>query len=193
MGDMVEWSTQQMPRWHPVIISGYHIREAGSTAAAGARFHAEGRPDLRAAGGRPRPRRRRLRASAELLLQRADRLLRGDREVPCGAADLGARTARDIRGAEPQVVADAYARADGRCVADRAAAAEQHHTHRDRGACRGAGRHAVAAHQLLRRGAGAPDRGRGADRAAHAAGHRARDGRHVRRSTRSAAATSSRR
>src|SRR5215203_3095497 len=32
MGDMVEWSTHNMPRWHPVSISGYHIREAGSTA-----------------------------------------------------------------------------------------------------------------------------------------------------------------
>jgi methylmalonyl-CoA mutase, N-terminal domain len=33
LGDMVEWCTQHMPRWHPVSISGYHIREAGSTAA----------------------------------------------------------------------------------------------------------------------------------------------------------------
>jgi methylmalonyl-CoA mutase N-terminal domain/subunit len=32
-GDMMEWSTQHMPRWHPVSISGYHIREAGATAA----------------------------------------------------------------------------------------------------------------------------------------------------------------
>jgi methylmalonyl-CoA mutase N-terminal domain/subunit len=32
MGDMVEWCTREMPRWHPVSISGYHIREAGSTA-----------------------------------------------------------------------------------------------------------------------------------------------------------------
>jgi len=31
-GDMIEWCTQHMPRWHPVSISGYHIREAGSTA-----------------------------------------------------------------------------------------------------------------------------------------------------------------
>jgi methylmalonyl-CoA mutase N-terminal domain/subunit len=30
--DMIEWSTEHMPRWHPVSISGYHIREAGSTA-----------------------------------------------------------------------------------------------------------------------------------------------------------------
>jgi methylmalonyl-CoA mutase N-terminal domain/subunit len=32
-GDMMEWCTRNMPRWHPVSISGYHIREAGSTAA----------------------------------------------------------------------------------------------------------------------------------------------------------------
>jgi methylmalonyl-CoA mutase, N-terminal domain len=31
--DMVEWCAGNMPRWHPVSISGYHIREAGSTAA----------------------------------------------------------------------------------------------------------------------------------------------------------------
>jgi methylmalonyl-CoA mutase, N-terminal domain len=30
--DMIEWCTQRMPRWHPISISGYHIREAGSTA-----------------------------------------------------------------------------------------------------------------------------------------------------------------
>jgi len=30
--DMIEWCTGHMPRWHPVSISGYHIREAGSTA-----------------------------------------------------------------------------------------------------------------------------------------------------------------
>src|SRR3954471_5621168 len=33
MGDLIEWCTDEMPRWHPVSISGYHIREAGSTAA----------------------------------------------------------------------------------------------------------------------------------------------------------------
>ena len=32
LGDMVEWCTRHMPRWHPVSISGYHIREAGATA-----------------------------------------------------------------------------------------------------------------------------------------------------------------
>src|SRR5881275_2064121 len=33
LGDMMEWSARHMPRWHPVSISGYHIREAGATAA----------------------------------------------------------------------------------------------------------------------------------------------------------------
>src|SRR4051794_26232146 len=31
--DMVEWSTRELPQMHPVSISCYHIREAGSTAA----------------------------------------------------------------------------------------------------------------------------------------------------------------
>jgi methylmalonyl-CoA mutase N-terminal domain/subunit len=31
--DMVEFCTAEMPLWHPISISGYHIREAGSTAA----------------------------------------------------------------------------------------------------------------------------------------------------------------
>jgi len=30
--DMIEWCSHEMPRWHPISISGYHIREAGSTA-----------------------------------------------------------------------------------------------------------------------------------------------------------------
>jgi methylmalonyl-CoA mutase N-terminal domain/subunit len=33
VADMIEWCTTAMPRWHPISISGYHIREAGSTAA----------------------------------------------------------------------------------------------------------------------------------------------------------------
>jgi methylmalonyl-CoA mutase, N-terminal domain len=31
--DMVEFCSTSMPKWHPISISGYHIREAGSTAA----------------------------------------------------------------------------------------------------------------------------------------------------------------
>jgi methylmalonyl-CoA mutase, N-terminal domain len=31
--DMIEFSARELPRFHPISISGYHIREAGSTAA----------------------------------------------------------------------------------------------------------------------------------------------------------------
>ena len=31
--DVVEYCARHVPRWHPISISGYHIREAGSTAA----------------------------------------------------------------------------------------------------------------------------------------------------------------
>ncbi len=30
--DMIEFCAEHMPKWHPVSISGYHIREAGSTS-----------------------------------------------------------------------------------------------------------------------------------------------------------------
>ena len=31
--DMIEYCSRELPRMHPISISGYHIREAGSTAA----------------------------------------------------------------------------------------------------------------------------------------------------------------
>jgi methylmalonyl-CoA mutase, N-terminal domain len=31
--DMIEFCAREVPQWHPISISGYHIREAGSTAA----------------------------------------------------------------------------------------------------------------------------------------------------------------
>jgi methylmalonyl-CoA mutase N-terminal domain/subunit len=33
VSDVIRFCSAEMPRWHPVSISGYHIREAGSTAA----------------------------------------------------------------------------------------------------------------------------------------------------------------
>ncbi len=30
--DVVEWSVKNLPKWNPISISGYHIREAGATA-----------------------------------------------------------------------------------------------------------------------------------------------------------------
>ena len=176
LGDMVEWCSQQMPRWHPVSISGYHIREAGSTAAQELAFTLKDGLTYVEQAVDARPRRRRLRAAA--VASSSTRRSTSSRRSPStarrggsGRASCATRSARK----RPAVVADALPHADRRRVADRAAAAEQHRAHRDRGARRRARRHAVAAHQLLRRGARAADRGRGADRAAHAADHRPRD------------------
>ena len=33
IGDLIEFTTSNVPRYHPISVSGYHIREAGSTAA----------------------------------------------------------------------------------------------------------------------------------------------------------------
>src|SRR3954465_8808511 len=33
IGDLFEWTQQQTPKYNPISISGYHIREAGATAA----------------------------------------------------------------------------------------------------------------------------------------------------------------
>ena len=144
---------ERMPRWHPVSISGYHIREAGSTAAQELAFT--------------------LKDGFTYVEQAIDRGLDVDdfaprlsfffnahidffeeiAKLPRRPPDLGARAARDVRRAQPALVADAHARADGGRVAHRPAAAQQHHAHGDRGARRRARRHPVAAHELLRRGA----------------------------------------
>ena len=82
---------------HAALAPGLDLRlphpRGGLDRRAGARVHAQGRLHLRRAADGPRHRRRRLRAPPELLLQRADRLLRGDRQVPRRPPDLGARAA----------------------------------------------------------------------------------------------------
>jgi methylmalonyl-CoA mutase, N-terminal domain len=32
IGDLIEFCAHEVPKWHPISVSGYHIREAGSTA-----------------------------------------------------------------------------------------------------------------------------------------------------------------
>ena len=45
--DTIEFQAQHVPKWNSVSISGYHIREAGSTADAGARVHTARRHGVR--------------------------------------------------------------------------------------------------------------------------------------------------
>ena len=76
----------------------------GLDGGAGAGLHAARRDRVRAVVRGRRDGRGQLRAAAVLLLQLAQRLLRGDREVPRGAADLGAHDEGALRGEEPALV-----------------------------------------------------------------------------------------
>ena len=95
--DMVEWCARGDAEVASDLDLGLPHPRGRIDGGAGARLHARGRLHVRRVGGRARARRRRLRAAALLLLQRASGLLRGDREVPRGAPDLGARAARPLR------------------------------------------------------------------------------------------------
>ena len=141
--------TAEMPRWNPVSISGYHIREAGSTAAAGAGLHAGQRLRLRRGGhGGRASTSTSSRRACQLLLQRPHRLLRGDRQVPRRPPHLGPLDARALRRHRRAVADAALPHPDRRRVAHRPAARDQHRPHRHPGAGRRAGRHAEPAHQL---------------------------------------------
>ena len=172
--DMIEFCAEEMPRWHPVSISGYHIREAGLERAAGARVHARQQVRVRRGGRGAWARRRRLRAAPVVLLQRAPRLLRGDRQVQSGSQDLGSRAARRYGARNPR----SWLMRFHTQTAGVSLTAQQPEVNIVRTALEAMSavlEGAVAAHELVRRGACAPDRARGADRAPHAAGDRARD------------------
>ncbi len=124
----------------------------------GAGLHDRRRDGLRRGGARARAAGRRLRAAAQLLLQQPQRLLRGDRQVPGVAPDLAQADDRALRRRERALGVDALPHPDRGRVADPAAAAQQPDAGGPPGAGRGPGRHAVAPHRCLRRGAGRPDR-----------------------------------
>src|SRR5256885_313271 len=91
------------------------------------------------------------RASATplLLLRRPQRLLRGDREAPCRATDVGAVHEGALRRDEARVDAPAHPHPDRRGLGDRAAAAQQRRPRRPPGARRRARWRAVAPHELV--------------------------------------------
>ena len=151
--DMIRYCTERMPKWNTISISGYHIREAGATAAQELAFTLRDGIEyvqwcVDAGHGRGQ-----LRPAPLLLLQLAQRLLRGDREVPRGAADLGAHDAGALRGEEPALVDAALPHPDGGGEPHRAAALQQRRAHGAPGPRRRPRRDAVAPHQLARRGA----------------------------------------
>ena len=160
--DIFAFSAAHVPRWNTISVSGYHIREAGATASQELAFTLRDGIEYVQAGVDAGLDVDRIRAADVVLLQRAQRLLRRDCQVSCRAPHLGARDARAFRREGRTLAQAALPRADGRGLADGAAADEQRHAHGAAGAFSGARRHEFAAHQFARRSAGAADR-RGGD------------------------------
>ena len=180
-GDMIEWCTREMPRWHPISISGYHIREAGSTAQQELAFT--------------------LKDGLTYVEQAVERGLDVDDFAPRlsfffnaqidffeeiakyrAARRIWARELRETFGAKNPRSWQMRFHTQTAGVSLTAQQPLNNIVRTDRrGAGRRARRHAVAAHQQLRRGARAADRGGRHDRPAHAAGDRPRDRRHQHR------------
>ena len=97
IGDLMEYCAAEIPAYKPLSVSGYHIREAGSTAAQELAFTLAdgfGYVELGLSRGLDVDA---VRARPVVLLRRAHRLLRGDRQVPRRPPDLGPLDARRLR------------------------------------------------------------------------------------------------
>jgi methylmalonyl-CoA mutase N-terminal domain/subunit len=160
ISDTVEFGAKHVPNWNTISISGYHIREAGSTAiqelAFTLRDGIEYVEDV-------------IRRKGLDVDEFAPRLFRGDLQDAGGPADLGAGDAREVPREEPPFPVDAFPHADGRLFAHRPAALQQRRPDGRRGARRRPRRNAVPPHELPGRGALPALRPRGRNRAAHPA------------------------
>ncbi len=148
--DTFEFGSKFTPRFNTISISGYHIREAGSTALQELAFTLYDGVEYVECGAAARAGCGRIRSAAELLLQRPQRLLRRDRQVPGGAQNLVSRDERPFRREEPAHLADALPYADRRSITAGTAAHEQHCARGRAGPGGGVGRNAVTAHRFLR-------------------------------------------
>ena len=189
--DLFAYCGERIPRWNTISISGYHMREAGATAVQEVAFtlangiaYVQAALDAGLAVDEFAPRLSFFFACHMNFFEEVAKF-RAARRM--WARDHGGAVRRD----GPEEPHAAVPHADGRRDAHRAAAREQRRAHRARGARGGARRDAVAAHELVRRGARAADRARGQDRPADPAGDRPRDRRDATWPIRSAARTSS--
>ena len=124
---MIEWCSQEMPRWHPVSISGYHIREAGSTAAQELAFTLKDGLTYVEQADRARPRRRRLRAAA--VASSSTRRSTSSRRSPSTAPRAGSGRASCATPSAPRTRRSWLMRSHTQTAGvspDRPAAAQQH-------------------------------------------------------------------
>ena len=178
--DTFAFCRERVPRWNTISISGYHLREAGSTAAQEVAFTLANGIAYVTAAQEAGTQGRRVRAAALLLLQRPQQPPRGGGQVPGGPAAVGPHHEGPLRRARPALADAPLPRPDRGQHAHRPAAGEQHRAGGGAGPGRGAGGLPVAAHQLDGRGPVPAERGGGAPRAPHPAGPgpRVRRGRH---------------
>ena len=146
--DLFAYCHERLPRWNTISISGYHIREAGSTAVQELAFTLANGIAYAEAAVAAGPLAGRVRRAPLVLLQRAQPLLPGGGEVPRGAAAVGADHARPLRRHEPARAGPPLPRADRRLDADGAAAGEQRRARGRAGALGRRRRRAVHPHEL---------------------------------------------
>ena len=147
MTDMFAWAGEQVPEWNTISISGYHMREAGSTAVQEVAFTlANGMTYVQAAMDagldvdKFAPRLSFFFNAHNNFLEEVAKFR--------AARRMWARIMREQFGAKnPRSMDAALPHADGRIDADGAAAGEQHRADGDAGDGCGAGRDAVAAHE----------------------------------------------
>ncbi len=126
--DIFAWCRDNLPKWNTISISGYHIREAGSTAIAGESPSPSptGIAYVQAALD-SRSRRRRIRPTTLLFLQRSQRPPRRNREVSCRPPALGQNHARPFSCTGPSLAPPPLPRTNRRLLPHRAATRKQHH------------------------------------------------------------------
>ena len=135
--DVFAWCNENLPTWNTISISGYHMREAGCTAAQEVGFTIADAIAVHA--GRARPRASKIDDFAPrlgVLLRLPQQLPRRDREVPRGAAALGAHREGALRREGPALDDAALPHADRRRDAHGAAADQQPRAHGAAGARR---------------------------------------------------------
>ena len=173
--DIFAYTAAHMPRFNSISISGYHMQEAGATADLELAYTlADGVEYIRAglAAGLDD---RRLRAAAELLLRHRHELLHGDRQAARRAPAVdAARRAASRRRSDKSLALRTHCQTSGWSLTAQDVF-NNVDPHDGRGDGGDAGRHAVAAHQRARRGAGAADRLLRPHRPQHAARAAARE------------------
>ena len=114
ISDIFAYTVAKMPKFNSISISGYHMQEAGATADLELAYTlADGVEYVRAGVG-GRPRHRRVRAAAVVLLGDRHELLHGDRQDARRAPAVGEAHQGRVRAEGCQVAGAAHALPDQR-------------------------------------------------------------------------------